>query len=205
MTGNEAQCRLTFSEELFEVVRHAKETNVEHLLAGDESWCYYEYPHDSACAPSRATLPTRTSKKIQTKKCLISIIWSTSGVHSLLALPAGVRNDAEFFCASVLPDIERNLCDGKQRKTVRGVYLHLGNAPIHNAKRSRQENARTKASRVVHPGYSPDIAPSDFFLFGHVKGEMAGFTANSPADILSEIRRIFHEIPKESLVAVHDE
>jgi hypothetical protein len=139
------------------------------------------------------------------QKVPLSIIWSTSGVHSLVALPTGVRNDAEFFCASVLPDIERNLCDGKHRKTVRGVYLHLGNAPVHNAKRSRQENARTKASRVVHPAYSPDIAPSDFFLFGHLKGEMTGFTWNSPADILSEIRRIFQEIPKESLVAVYDE
>jgi hypothetical protein len=34
---------------------------------------------------------------------------------------------------------------------------------------------------------------------------MAGFTANSPADILSEIRRIFQEIPKETLIAVYDE
>jgi hypothetical protein len=41
-------------------------------------------------------------------------------------------------------------------------------------------------------------------LFGHLKGEMAGFTADSPADILSDIRRIFQEISKETLVAVYD-
>jgi hypothetical protein len=29
---------------------------------------------------------------------------------------------------------------------------------------------------VVHPAYSPDAASSDFFLFGYLKGEMAGFT-----------------------------
>jgi hypothetical protein len=57
----------------------------------------------------------------------------------------------------------------------------------------------------VHPAYSRDAAPSDFFLFGYLKGEMAGFTANSLSDILSEIRRIFHEISKETLVAVYDE
>jgi hypothetical protein len=34
---------------------------------------------------------------------------------------------------------------------------------------------------------------------------MAGFTTNSPADILSEIRRIFQEISKETLLAVYDE
>jgi hypothetical protein len=52
----------------------------------------------------------------------------------------------------------------------------------------------------VHPGYSPDAAPSDFFFFGYLKGEMAGFTVNSPADILSEIRRISQEISQETLM-----
>jgi hypothetical protein len=65
--------------------------------------------------------------------------------------------------------------------------------------------ARTKASRFVHPDYSSDAALSNFFLFGYLKGEMAGFTAKSPSDILSEVRRIFQEISKETLVAVSDE
>jgi hypothetical protein len=137
MTGNRVQCRVGFSEELLEVVHHAKETNFEHLLTGDESRFYYEYLHDLAWAPSRATLPTRTSKKIQTRKYVISIIWLMSGIHSLLALPAGVPYDAEFFDASGLLDIATNLCDGKHRKTLRGVYLHLDNARAHNAKWAR--------------------------------------------------------------------
>jgi hypothetical protein len=110
--------------------------------------------------------------------------------------------NTELFCASVLPHIERNLCDGKQRKTLRGVYLYLDIIPAHNAKRSRQEIARTKATKVVHPNYSPDAAPSDFVLFDDLKGETAGFAANSLADILSEIRRIFQKVSKETLVAV---
>jgi hypothetical protein len=89
-----------------------------------------------------------------------------------------MRCDAEFFCAPVLSDIKRNLCDGKRKKTPRGVCLHLDNAPAHNTKRSRQEIARTKAIRVVHPAHSPDAAPSDFFLFDDLKGEIEGFRAN---------------------------
>jgi hypothetical protein len=46
----------------------------------------------------------------------------------------------------------------------------------------------------VHPAFSPDHPTSDFFLFGFLKGEMVGFTANSPAEFLSEIRRIIREI-----------
>jgi hypothetical protein len=104
-----------------------------------------------------------------------------------------------------LPDIKRNLCHGKRRKTLQCIYFHLDKAPAHNAKWWRQEIARTKATRVTHPAYSSDVAPSDFILLGYLKGEMAGFKANSSADILSEIRRIFQEISKEILVAVNDE
>jgi hypothetical protein len=44
MTENEAQCLITCSEELLQVVRHAKEANFEPLLAGDEPWFHYEDP-----------------------------------------------------------------------------------------------------------------------------------------------------------------
>jgi hypothetical protein len=46
------------------------------------------------------------------------MIWSTSGIHSLAALLAAVRYDTESFSASVLPDIEKDICDGKRRKTL---------------------------------------------------------------------------------------
>jgi hypothetical protein len=154
---------------------------------------------------SRATLPTGKTQKIQTKKCTIAIIWLTFGIQSFLALPADMRYDAEFFYTSVLPDIERNLCDSKRMKAVRGIYLHLDNAPGHKAQRSRQGIARTKGTRIVHTAYSHDAAPSGSFLFGYLKGEMAGFIVNSAAGIPSEIHQIFQEISKETLVAVSGE
>jgi hypothetical protein len=109
-------------------------------------------------------------RKFRRKKCLVSLIWPTSGIDSPRALPGGMRYRVEFFYVSVLPDIEGNLSDGKHRKTLRGADLHLDNAPAHNAKRSGQEIGRTKTTTVMHPAYSPDTAPSDLFLFGYLKG-----------------------------------
>jgi hypothetical protein len=90
MTENEAQCPVTFSEKFLQVLRHARETDFEHVLTDNESWFYYEYSHDSAWVLTEATLPTRKAQTIQTKKCLVFIIWSTFDIHNLLALPAGM-------------------------------------------------------------------------------------------------------------------
>jgi hypothetical protein len=110
-----------------------------------------------------------------------------------------MRYDAEFFDASVLPDIERNLCDGKRRETLRSLYVHLYRTPAHIVKGSRQEIARIKSTRVAHSAYSHDAASSDFFLFGYLRGELTGSTANSAPDSLSEISLIFQEISNETL------
>jgi hypothetical protein len=52
------------------------------------------------------------------------------------------------------------------------------------------------------PSYSPDLAPSDFFLFGDVKGKLMGYRAETPFELLVRIRVILAEIPRETLNTV---
>jgi hypothetical protein len=56
--------------------------------------------------------------------------------------------------------------------------------------------------QAPHPPYSPDLAPSDFFLFGHVKGKLMGYRVETPSEILVCIRVILAEIPLKILNAV---
>jgi hypothetical protein len=50
--------------------------------------------------------------------------------------------------------------------------------------------------------YSPDLAPSDFFLFGYVKGKLMGYRVETPSELLVHIWVILAEIPRETLNAV---
>jgi hypothetical protein len=55
--------------------------------------------------------------------------------------------------------------------------------------------------QAPHPPYSPDLAPSKFFLFGYVKGKLMGYHAETPSELLVRIRVILVEIPRETLNA----
>jgi hypothetical protein len=44
------------------------------------------------------------------------------------------------------------------------------------------------------PPYSPDLAPSDFFLFGYVKGKLMKYRAETPSELFVHIRFILAEI-----------
>jgi hypothetical protein len=53
--------------------------------------------------------------------------------------------------------------------------------------------------QAPHLPYSPDLAPSDFCLFGYVKGNLMGCRAETPSELLVRIRVILAEIPRETL------
>jgi hypothetical protein len=46
------------------------------------------------------------------------------------------------------------------------------------------------------------LAPSDFFLFGYVKGKLVVYRVETPSELLVRVRVILAEIPRETLNAV---
>jgi histone-lysine N-methyltransferase SETMAR len=69
----------------------------------------------------------------------------------------------------ILDEIRRKL----PRQMERGVLLHHDNARPHTDLLSG-ENSRTTVLAFKHPLYSPDLAPSDFHLFGPLKKRLGG-------------------------------
>jgi histone-lysine N-methyltransferase SETMAR len=55
---------------------------------------------------------------------------------------------------------------------------------------------------VPHPPYSPDLAPSDFWLFGDVKTSLVGQTFDEPEQLLEAITEFLNEIQPPEVAAV---
>ncbi|GBP88690.1 Neurofibromin [Eumeta japonica] len=58
----------------------------------------------------------------------------------------------------------------RRGKLSRGVLFLQDNASVHTTRVSRQDLKDTGFSEIYHPPYSPDLAPSDYFLFQFKKG-----------------------------------
>jgi hypothetical protein len=52
---------------------------------------------------------------------------------------------------------------------------------------------------ATHPPYSPDLAPSDFFLFAHIKNCLQGITFQSHEPLLAGTVAVLDQIPIETL------
>jgi hypothetical protein len=202
LSSNQMSERVTYPSRLLEVLEEAQRTDFERVITSDESWFFLSYPRKSAWAASRDELPEEVSPEIDAEKCLISVFWSANGIQSLLDPPKGSTYNTAFFCDQVLRSLVQGLTSRGRRKTLQGFMIHFDNANPHNSRRSRECLGLYRATRLQHPAYSPDFAPSDFFLFGSLKEKLIDFGCSSREDLKSAITSIFTEIDKETLVVV---
>jgi hypothetical protein len=72
-------------------------------------WFFFYYPCDSVWAASHDQLPRRIKQKNDAEKCLISILWLVSGIHSLLDVPKGIIYNTAFFTDDVIPGLIENV------------------------------------------------------------------------------------------------
>ena len=69
----------------------------------------------------------------------------------------------------------RNAIREKRRgKLTKGVLLQQDNARVHTCKVVMDALERNGYELIPHPAYSPDLAPSDFFLFASLKKDIRG-------------------------------
>ncbi|GFN76213.1 histone-lysine N-methyltransferase SETMAR [Plakobranchus ocellatus] len=77
----------------------------------------------------------------------------------------------------------------------RGVVLQHDNATPHSANLSQQWLQRYGWEILPHPAHSPpNLAPSDFHLFGPLKRHLAGMAFETEDDLISELRNWFDNL-----------
>jgi hypothetical protein len=82
------------------------------------------------------------------------------------------------------------------------LWRHADNFRPDLPKVSTDYITRNGMKPALHPPYSSDLAPSDFFPFGSVKRKLMGYRAGSEPELLVSIRLILAEIPRDVLNAV---
>ncbi len=62
----------------------------------------------------------------------------------------------------------------KHPRILRSFWLHMDNASPHTARLTKLYMQRAGIRQLIHPLYSPDLAPSDYWFFHTLKLPMRG-------------------------------
>jgi histone-lysine N-methyltransferase SETMAR len=104
------------------------------------------------------------------RKCLmLSIFWDARGVILVDFAEKNTRLNSAYYSDLV------HKCRHARRKE-RGIPMWFlqDNAPIHKSAESMRVLEESGFDLLNHPPYSPDLAPSDFYLFRHMKKHLRG-------------------------------
>jgi histone-lysine N-methyltransferase SETMAR len=117
---------------------------------------------------------------------MLSIFWDSKGIVHMDFADKSVRINAQYY--SDLVATAR-----KKRRRQAGTplwYLH-DNAPVHTAGISQARIEQAGLTPLAHPPYSPDLAPSDYFLFRHLKKHLRGQSFTGAADLQCAVEQFF--------------
>jgi hypothetical protein len=76
------------------------------------------------------------------------------------------------------------------------------NTPLHTAQASRDFIEAHGMEKESHPTYSPNITPSHFYLFSHVKNRFAGVSFVDVDELLEAVMTILDDIEKVTFETV---
>jgi histone-lysine N-methyltransferase SETMAR len=132
---------------------------------------------------------------------MLTIAWDSTEFVVVTALDSWCKFNAGYYVSEVLTPLSEWWCErggGKFRKRI----VHAENARLQKATVSQQFMAGNAMVLAVHPPYSPDLAPSDFYLLGHVKGLLRGWSFEAGERLFSAVEGILGSFEKWTVTKV---
>ena len=148
------------------------------IVTGDETWVPYHQPETKRASREWCHTSSPKPKKFRTQpsvgKVMLTLFWDERGVILEHYMPRGNTVTSAPY-ADLLNNHLRPAIKSKRRGLLsRGVLLQHDNARPRTAHSIVATIQDLSFECLPHPPYSPDLAPSDFHVFGSLKEAMGG-------------------------------
>ena len=160
--------RVRIAKQLLKQFPKYNNRSFANIITGDEMWVHFYEPkqkiQNKIWATKGSQRPCIAKRTKSIKKVMYVIFFTNQGPAIQIAIPKGKSVNAKFYKGKVLHKLNRWPATG-----LRGVRLLHDNASPYKAAIVREYLKQEKIVELLHPPYSPDLAPCDFFLFPRLK------------------------------------
>ena len=157
------------------------------LVIVDETWVHYYEPENKAQSRQWVGPGSPRPKKFKTQpsagKVMATVFWDAKGVIMLDFIPKRSTITGVYY-ANLLDQLRTAISEKRWGKLSKGVLLQQDNARVHTCKVAMDAVERNWYELIPHPAYSPDLAPSDFFLFPNLKKNIRGLHFPSDEEVV---------------------
>ena len=160
----------------------------------DETWLHFFTPESNRQSAEWTAVDEPNPKRAKTQqsagKVMASVFWDVKGIIFIDYLQKGTTINSVYYCA-LLDRLKAEIAKKRPHLQKKKVLFHQDNAPCHKSMKTVVKFNELGFELLTHPPYSPDLAPSDFFLFSDLKRMLAGKKFNSNDEVIAETEAYF--------------
>jgi [histone H3]-lysine36 N-dimethyltransferase SETMAR len=188
LTPVQKEDRMKASSELLSLYRSDPDGFCARIVTGDETWLHHWDPESKQESMQWKHFDSPPPKKFRTQpsagKIMATIFWDSSGVLLIDFLPHKTTINGQYY-AALMGRLRESIIEKRRGKLTKGVLLLHDNAPAHTARVAQAAIRDCGFEQLNHPAYSPDLAPSDFYLFRLLKKALRGRRFRDDNDLKS--------------------
>lgn len=176
LTQEQKDQRVAMCQDLLEQYETEGESFLDRIITGDETWCHHYSPENRRQSMEWKHADSPTKKKFKTQpsagKVMCTVFWDRKGVIHVEFLERGETVNSDRYIET-LTKLRNRIYRVRNEKKETFVLQH-DNARPHTSMKTTSTLAKFGWTVLPHPPYSPDLAPSDFHLFGPLKDGLRG-------------------------------
>lgn len=186
--------------ELLQMFESQNDSFFSNMVTGDETWIFLYDPESINQSMEWRHPSSPRSKKSKTnksnKKVMATFFWDKDGLILVDFLEQGSTINSTSY-VNTLHKLRESIKKKRIKKDVKSIQIHHDNARPHTSFFTNQAIAKMGWSVVPHPPYSPDLAPCDFYLFGHMKDYLRGQRFETIEELKQTVKSWFKNCPPE--------
>lgn len=200
LTDQMKDARLTMSRHNLSIFEADPDGFLKRFVTMDETWVHHHTPECKKMSMQwkHASSPTPTKAKVlkSAGKVMLSVFWDSEGVLLVDFLKKGNTINAKYY-SNLLIKLRAKIKELRPGKLSKTVMFHQDNAPAHTARDTMSTIAECGFEIMDHPPYSPDLAPSDYYLFPQLKKKLMGRRFRCDDDVIRATTEFFGAQNKE--------
>ena len=200
LTGAMKAKRVEGSESILNFIDEEEENFCTRYSTMDESWLYLYDPdskqQSSVWIEKGSNPPVKFKADRSVKKVMATVFWDFKGIIYVEYLVGGGTVTGARFANSVR-NFREEVTKKRRGKVRAGLVLHMDNAPVHTALVAKAAIREADIELLSHPPYSPDLAPSDYWLFPNLKKALKGRRFKDTSDVIEAANQWFEDQSEE--------
>ena len=172
LTPDRKQQRVEDSEPWLELFKRGKKDFLRQYVTMDETWIHHHAPETkrlstewTAAGESRPKWP----KTYQwAGKVMAPVFWDAHSILFIDYLEKGIPINSDYYM-ELLDRLNAEIKKKRPHMQKKKVLFHQDDAPCHKSMKTIVWLKELSFELLPHPPYSPDMSPSDYWLFANLK------------------------------------